>query len=71
MVLWMYLLTRMDVAQASISVYLMPFLGVLSAAILLHEQITVPMIIGGAITLAGTILVVSFPDPRSPKDTTK
>jgi drug/metabolite transporter (DMT)-like permease len=70
MVLWMFLLTRMDVAQASVSVYLLPFFGVLLAAIFLHERITLPTIIGGAITLAGTILIVSFPDPPSPKGST-
>jgi len=59
MALWLFLLTRMDVSQASVSVYLLPFFGVLQAAIFLHEPITLPMILGGAITLTGTILVVS------------
>lgn len=59
MALWLFLLTRMDVSQASVSVYLLPFFGVLQAAFFLHEQITLPMILGGAITLAGTILTVS------------
>jgi drug/metabolite transporter (DMT)-like permease len=59
MALWLFLLTRMDVSQASVSVYLLPFFGVLQAAIVLHEPITLPMVIGGAITLTGTILVVS------------
>jgi drug/metabolite transporter (DMT)-like permease len=59
MVLWLFVLTRLDVSQASISVYLLPFFGVVVAAVSLHEQITLPMIVGGTITLAGTILVVS------------
>jgi drug/metabolite transporter (DMT)-like permease len=58
-VLWLYLLTRLDVGQAAVSVYLLPFFGVLLAAIFLHEQITLLMILGGVITLTGTILVVS------------
>ena len=40
MALWLFLLTRMDVSQASVSVYLLPFFGVLQAAVFLHEQIT-------------------------------
>lgn len=59
MILWLFLLTRLDVSQASVSVYLLPFFGVMIAAIFLHEAITLPMILGGAITLVGTIIVVS------------
>jgi drug/metabolite transporter (DMT)-like permease len=57
MALWMSLLERLDVSQASISIYLLPFLGVLVSAITLHEPITRTTIIGGAISLAGTALV--------------
>jgi drug/metabolite transporter (DMT)-like permease len=59
MQLWLFLLTRLDVSQASVSIYMLPFFGVLLAAIILHEAITLPMMVGGAITLLGTILVVS------------
>jgi drug/metabolite transporter (DMT)-like permease len=59
MVLWMYLLTRLDVSQASVSVYLLPFLGVLISSVTLKERITSTMILGGAVTLVGTILVTS------------
>ncbi len=57
MILWMYLLKRLDVSKASISIYLLPFLGVLIASVTLHERITLPMVVGGGITLAGTALV--------------
>jgi drug/metabolite transporter (DMT)-like permease len=60
MVLWMFLLTRLDVSQASVSIYLLPFLGVLIAAATLHEKITTAMIIGGIVTLAGTILMTTL-----------
>ncbi|HLY62018.1 MAG TPA: DMT family transporter [Terriglobia bacterium] len=59
MVLWMFLLERMDVSKASVSIYLLPFLGVAVSALTLHEAITRSTIIGGAITLAGTALVTS------------
>jgi drug/metabolite transporter (DMT)-like permease len=60
MVLWMFLLKRLDVSQASVSVYLLPFMGVLISAIFLGEKITGMMILGGSVTLAGTIFVVAL-----------
>jgi len=59
MVLWMYLLKRLDVSQASVSIYLLPLLGVLFSAILLKEKITPAMLVGGLLTLTGTILITS------------
>lgn len=59
MVLWMFLLRRLDVSQASVSVYLLPFLGILISTLTLGEKITSTMIVGGLMTLAGTILVTS------------
>jgi drug/metabolite transporter (DMT)-like permease len=64
MVLWMFLLTRLDVSQASVSIYLLPFLGVLISAATLKEHITPTMIVGGLVTLAGTILITSL-EPTS------
>jgi len=59
MVLWMHLLRRLDVSQASVSIYLLPLLGVLFSAVLLKEKITLAMLVGGLLTLAGTILITS------------
>ena len=59
MVLWMFLLKRLDVSQASVSVYLLPFLGILISTLTLGEKISSTMIVGGLMTLAGTILVTS------------
>ena len=52
-------LKRLDVSQASVSIYLLPLLGVLFSALLLKEKITPAMLAGGALTLAGTILITS------------
>lgn len=60
MVLWFFLLRRLDVSQASVSVYLLPFFGVLISALTLREALTVRMVAGGAITLLGTVLVTTF-----------
>ena len=59
MVLWMFLLKRLDVSQASISIYLLPFLGVLISAVTLKEKVTTTMAVGGLVTMAGTILVTA------------
>ncbi len=64
MVLWMFLLKRLDVSQASVSIYLLPFLGVLISAVTLKERITLVMVIGGLVTLVGTVLITSL-DPTS------
>jgi drug/metabolite transporter (DMT)-like permease len=59
-VLWLFLVSRLQVGQAAVALYLAPIFGVLEAAIFLHEQITVPMIAGGAITLMATVLVTAM-----------
>lgn len=64
MVLWMFVLKRLDVSQASVSIYLLPFLGVLISSLTLKEKITPAMIVGGLITLAGTILITTL-EPTS------
>ncbi len=65
MVLWMFVLKRIDVSQASVSIYLLPFLGVLISALTLHEKITMPMIVGGAITLVGAVLITATEAPAA------
>jgi drug/metabolite transporter (DMT)-like permease len=63
MVLWMFVLRRIDVTQASVSIYLLPFLGVLMSALTLHERITVAMLIGGAMTVAGALIITVAESP--------
>ena len=65
MVLWMFVLRRIDVSQASVSIYLLPFLGVLISAVTLHEHITGSMLIGGAITLAGAVMITFAESPAT------
>ncbi len=65
MVLWMFVLGRLDVTQASVSIYLLPFLGVLISSATLHEHITGSMLIGGAVTLAGAILITVAESPST------
>ena len=60
MLLWAVVLTRIDVSQASVSIYLLPFFGVLLSALTLHEKITSTMVVGGLVTLAGTMLMTTL-----------
>src|SRR5438552_16796771 len=64
-VLWMFVLRRIDVSQASVSIYLLPFLGVLISALTLHEHITGSMLIGGAVTLAGAVMITVAENPSA------
>ncbi len=64
MVLWMFLLKCLDVSQASVSIYLLPFLGILLSALTLNEKITSKMVAGGLATLAGTILITAVEPSR-------
>ena len=57
MVIFLNVLTRLDATQAALSNYLIPFFGVLIAAIVLHEHLTGFMIAGGLLALASTLLV--------------
>ena len=60
MVIFLNVLTRLDATQASLSNYLIPFFGVIIAALALHERLTKYMVIGGVLVLASTLLVTVF-----------
>jgi drug/metabolite transporter (DMT)-like permease len=60
MVIFLTVLTRLDATQASLSNYLIPFFGVVIAAIALHEKLTKFMLVGGVLVLASTLLVTVY-----------
>jgi len=57
MVIFLNVLTRLQATQAALSNYLIPFFGLVIAAIVLHERLTVFMIAGGLLALASTLLI--------------
>jgi drug/metabolite transporter (DMT)-like permease len=65
MVLWLHLLTRLDVSLASISIYLLPFFGVLMSAIFLREQLTWTMLLGGGVAITGAMVGLSADSKRA------
>jgi drug/metabolite transporter (DMT)-like permease len=70
MVIFLNVLTRLDATQAALSNYLIPFFGVLIAAIVLHERLTRFMIVGGLLALASTLLITVWDhasQPESPR----
>ena len=60
MLLFFYILKRMDVSQAILGNYLLPFFISLLGIILLNEKITASMLAGGIIIFAGTLMVTVY-----------
>jgi drug/metabolite transporter (DMT)-like permease len=60
MVLWMWVLNRLDVSQVSVSIYLLPFFGLILSIMAVHDHITVAQVLGGALTVAGTTTLTLF-----------
>jgi drug/metabolite transporter (DMT)-like permease len=60
MVLFLNVLTRLDATQAALSNYLIPFFGLIIAALVLHERLTLFMVFGGLLVLASTLLVTVY-----------
>jgi drug/metabolite transporter (DMT)-like permease len=58
--LFFYVLKRMDVTQAILSNYLLPFFIALLGIALLNEKISLLMIIGGSIIFASTLMVTVY-----------
>jgi drug/metabolite transporter (DMT)-like permease len=67
MVIFLNVLTRLDATQAALSNYLIPFFGVLIAALVLHERLTGFMIVGGLLALASTLLITVWDHPSAPE----
>jgi drug/metabolite transporter (DMT)-like permease len=65
MVIFLTVLTRLDATQASLSNYMIPFFGLVIAAVVLHERLTLPMIFGGALVLLSTLLITVYEEHRN------
>jgi drug/metabolite transporter (DMT)-like permease len=57
MVIFYRILARLDAGQIMVFTYLQPVFGVLVAHFILHENMTVSMIVGGVLVVLGTLLV--------------
>ena len=65
MVLWMWVLNRLDVGQVSVSIYLLPFFGLLLSIVTLHEKISRRQILGGILVLFGTAMLTVYEHRRT------
>ncbi len=63
MVMFLNVLARLDAMQAGLSNYLIPFFGLILAAALVGETMEWPMVAGGALVLAGTVVATVFDRP--------
>ncbi len=64
MVIFLNVLTRLDATQAGLTNYLITFFGVLIAAVVLHERLTMFMVAGGVLVLASTLLITVYEERR-------
>jgi drug/metabolite transporter (DMT)-like permease len=64
MVIFLTVLSRLDATQAALCNYLIPFFGLIIAAVALNERLTLPMIAGGLLVLASTFLITVYEERR-------
>ena len=64
MLLFFWVIQRIDVTQASLSIYLLPVFGVILSAITLNEKLTPQLIIGGTVVFVSTFLVTTYEEQR-------
>ena len=64
MVIFLHVLARLDATQAGLSNYLIPFFGVLIAAMVLGERLSRFMVLGGVLVLGSTLLVTVYEERR-------
>jgi drug/metabolite transporter (DMT)-like permease len=60
MLLFFYVLKKMDLTQAILGTYLLPFFIALMGFIMLNEKITMLMLFGGALILVSTLMVTVY-----------
>jgi drug/metabolite transporter (DMT)-like permease len=60
MLAFLSVLTRLDATQVGLSNYLISFFGLVTAIVVLHEHLTIAMVIGGLLVLASTLLVTVY-----------
>lgn len=64
MLLFFWVIQRIDVTQASLSIYILPVFGVLLSSLALHERLTPQLVGGGALVFLSTFLVTTWEERR-------
>ena len=60
MLLYFWVIEKIDVTQASLSIYLLPVFGVLLSTVVVKEKITTSLVFGGLLVFIGTFLVTVY-----------
>jgi drug/metabolite transporter (DMT)-like permease len=68
MILWMWVLNRLEAIQVSTSIYMLSIFGVILSAVVLGERIGLPQIVGGALVFAGTFLTSEYDRGRKERN---
>jgi len=68
MLLYFWVIERIDVTQASLSLYLLPVFGVLLSTVVVRERITAQLVFGGLLVFAGTLLVTVYEERKRMRD---
>jgi drug/metabolite transporter (DMT)-like permease len=71
MLIFLTVLKRLDATQASLCNYLIPFFGLVIAAVVLHERLTWYMLLGGMLVLASTLLVTTYEERQRVKQASR
>ncbi len=64
MLLFFWVIDKIDVTQASLSIYLLPVFGVLLSTVFVSEKITAQLVFGGLLVFAGTFLVTVYEERK-------
>ena len=64
MLLYFWVIEKIDVTQASLSIYLLPVFGVLLSTVVVREKITAQLVFGGLLVFAGTFLVTVYEERK-------
>lgn len=69
MAVWMWLLKRLELTQISVSVYLLPVLGVMLSVLTLGERLSAMQVLGGLVVLGSAYLCSAQPATADPVQT--
>ena len=60
MLLWMWVLKRLEVGQISSSIYLLPLFGLVLSILTVHETVSLREIFGGLLIVGGTMFLTVY-----------
>src|SRR5258708_9091254 len=64
MLLFFWVIDKIDVTQASLSIYLLPVFGVLLSTVFVSDKITAQLVFGRLLVFAGTSLVTVYEERK-------